>query len=164
MPKVFEDSLGNLEYLLLGLTFVGVLYLVMKEAKLTVSKESMYTSGAGTRFNIMSDASNVGRYDPAAVGREGMGSMSAHEPPSWHQTAHDPSELDLVAFEQSAAGVDYNELSGKRDFAPNTAVSGAPTVWDTAGQEGMRGYARAAVRQGMQDKLAASMLGANTAL
>ncbi len=36
MTKVLEDGLGNLEYLLLGLTFLGVLYLVIKQAGIKV--------------------------------------------------------------------------------------------------------------------------------
>ncbi len=170
MPKVLEDSLGNLEYLLLGLTFLGVLYLVVKQEgiKFSASRDAKdgFAGNHGIRFHTVSDGTNNGQYDPVMRGIEGMGSMSAHEAPAWHQTAHDPSELDMVSFEQAAANVEYNALgAAARQFGPNNAVSAHVTKWDTAGQEGLRsGYSKTAARQGMQDKLAASMMGANAAL
>lgn len=59
MAKLFDDSLGNLEYLLLGLTFLGVLYLVMKQAniKLNLSQEGFNTSAHAARYaNTVSDS------------------------------------------------------------------------------------------------------------
>ena len=94
MPKVLEDSLGNLEYLLLGLTFLGVLYLVMKQANLSISvSKDQFVSNHGIRFLTEDDAGNRAGYYPKQKGYEGM-SLSGYEPPVWHAAAYDPSELD----------------------------------------------------------------------
>lgn len=97
MPKVLEDSLGNLEYLLLGLTFLGVLYLVMKQANLSISvSKDQFVSNHGIRFLTEDDAGNRAGYYPKQKGYEGM-SLSGYEPPVWHAAAYDPSELDQLA-------------------------------------------------------------------
>jgi len=42
--KVCENLLGNLEYLMLGAIFVGVLYLVLKDLNVKVSTDGMRSS------------------------------------------------------------------------------------------------------------------------
>lgn len=139
MPKVLEDSLGNLEYLLLGLTFLGVLYLVMKQANLSVSvSKDQFVSNHGIRFLTEDDAGNRAGYYPKQKGYEGM-SLSGYEPPVWHAAAYDPSELDQLA-----------QLDQEPDY-------GKPV-------DGMRGgYARKAV-EAMDNKLTSAMLGGNAGL
>ncbi len=62
MSKVLEDSLGNLEYLLLGLTFLGVLYLVVKQAgiKFNMSQNTVNTRDGMSphllRYETVSDS------------------------------------------------------------------------------------------------------------
>lgn len=139
MPKVLEDSLGNLEYLLLGLTFLGVLYLVMKQANLSISvSKDQFVSNHGIRFLTEDDAGNRAGYYPKQKGYEGM-SLSGYEPPVWHAAAYDPSELDQLA-----------QLDQEPDY-------GKPV-------DGMRGgYARKAV-EAMDNKLTSAMLGGNAGL
>lgn len=143
MPKVLEDSLGNLEYLLLGLTFFGVLYLVLKQAKVNVSvSKDPFISNHGIRFLTEDDAGNRAGYYPKQRGYEGM-SMSSYEAPVWHATAHDPRELDMVAYEEAASKVDYNTN-------PKAEGVGA-------------GYSRKAV-EAMDNKLTSALLGGNAGL
>ena len=162
MPKLFEDSLGNFEYLLLGLTFVGVLYLVMKQANISVSvSKDPFAGNPGIRFLTESDAGNVAGYYPSQKGYEGM-SIGSNEPPVWNATPYDPTELDLVAHEQSASEVDYNDLGGKRNFQANNAAGASAKF--SMDSEGMRGgYARKAV-EAMDNKLTSALLGGNTGL
>lgn len=162
MPKILEDSLGNLEYLLLGLTFLGVLYLVMKQANLSVSlSKDPFIGNHGIRFLTEDDAGNRAGYYPKQKGYEGM-SLSGNEAPVWHATAYDPSELDMVSFEQAAAEVDYNDKGARRNFGPNDAVSKYKTQFDV-NTEGMGGYSRKAV-ESMDNKLTSAMLGGNAGL
>jgi len=139
MPKVLEDSLGNLEYLLLGLTFLGVLYLVMKQANLSISvSKDQFVSNHGIRFLTEDDAGNRAGYYPKQKGYEGI-YLSGYEPPVWHAAAYDPSELDQLA-----------QLDQEPDY-------GKPV-------DGMRGgYARKAV-EAMDNKLTSAMLGGNAGL
>jgi hypothetical protein len=137
MPKILEDSLGNLEYLLLGLTFLGVLYLVMKQANLSVSvSKDQFMGNPGIRFLTEDDAGNRAGYYPKQKGYEGM-SQSAYEAPVFHASAHDPSELDQLAL------LDQEPDYGKK--------------------EGMGGYARKAV-ESMDSKLTSALLGGNAGL
>jgi len=46
MPKVLEDSLGNLEYLMAALTLIGVLWLCYKQAGLQLSVSTAAAAGA----------------------------------------------------------------------------------------------------------------------
>ncbi len=156
MPKVLEDSLGNLEYLLLGLTFLGVLYLVMKQANLNVSvSKDAFIGNHGIRFLSEDDAGNRAGWYPKQKGYEGM-SLSGYEAPVWHATAHDPSELDMVSFEKAASETDYSN-SG-RVFNAAGVVSKNPVKFEMS-TEGMGGYARKEV-ESMDDKLTAAMVGA----
>ena len=156
MPKILEDSLGNLEYLMLGLILVGVLYLVMKQAKLSVNlSKDDFRGNHGIRFLTEDDAGNRAGYYPSDKGyedpdvdppkRQGM-SIGAYEAPAWHASAHDSSELDMIAYEKASAGVDYNQIGDKRMIVKDLKT------------EGMGGYARKAV-ESMDSKLNAAMLG-----
>jgi hypothetical protein len=147
MPKFLEDSLGSLEYLLLGLTFLGVLYLVMKQANISVSlSKDSFAGNHGIRFLTEDDAGNRAGWYPKQHGYEGM-SLSSHEPPVWNATPHDSNELDLVAFEKAASEVDYGTV-GKAAQSQN---------------EGMNTYARKAV-ESMDNKLTTALLGGNAGL
>ena len=162
MPKILEDSLGNLEYLLLGLTFLGVLYLVMKQANLSVSlSKDPFIGNHGIRFLTETTGTTGPQSSPSMRGYEGM-SLSGYEAPVWHAAAHDPSELDMVAFEQAASEVDYNNADARRNFGPNDAVSKYKTQF-TMNTEGMGGYSRKAV-ESMDNKLTSAMLGGNAGL
>lgn len=161
--KLFNDSLGNFEYLLLGLTFLGVLYLVMKQANINVSlsKGDGFAGNHSIRFLQDDDAANRARSSPSDRGHEGM-SMGSMEAPVWHAT---PTNLDMVAFEQAAAGVDYNELSAQRAFAANDAVSQHATKFGV-NSEGMglrSGYSKKSV-ESMDSKLMGAMVGLGTNL
>jgi hypothetical protein len=91
MAKLFEDSLGNLEYLLLGLTFLGVMYLVMKQAKYTISlQRSGYTNlGPGM-------AAWAAQPSQGYASAEGF-SSGGGEPPVWHSTPFDPTDYDQTS-------------------------------------------------------------------
>ncbi len=147
MPKILEDSLGNLEYLLLGLTFLGVLYLVVKQANLNISiSKDSFAGNSGIRFLTEDDAGNRAGWYPSQKGYEGM-SLSAYEAPAWHATAHDPNELNQV--QQLAHEVD----SGTEEQSARYKQF----------KEGMGGYARKAV-ESMDNKLTSALLGGNAGL
>ena len=91
MAKLFEDSIGNLEYLLLGLTFLGVMYLVMKQAKYTIS---LQRSGLGNLGPGMAAWAAQPSQGYATVSGFSNGS---NEPPVWNATPFDPSEYDQAS-------------------------------------------------------------------
>ena len=93
MAKLFEDSLGNLEYLLLGLTFLGVMYLVMKQAKYTISlqRTGMAASGLGPGMAAWAQETSQGY---PQTGKLSGFSNGSNEPPVWNATPFDPSEYD----------------------------------------------------------------------
>lgn len=157
MPKLFEDSLGNFEYLLLGLTFVGVLYLVMKQANISVSvSKDPFAGNPGIRFLTESDAGNVAGYYPSRKGYEGM-SIGSNEPPVWNATPYDPTEMDQLAqlADEVDSGVDARDEHG-------VLLSDKYRQFNKT--EGMRGgYARKAV-EAMDNKLTSALLGGNTGL
>lgn len=171
MSNPQTSQLTSNEQWVLGLILVGVLILVLDLAGVHLfkrssdaSKETYLVTSAGA---LGYDTVTTGTTGPQYAGREGM-SMSGNEAPVWHQTAHDPNELDLVSFESAASRVEYSPESNAvrfNKYDPNTAVSKAKTAFDTVGQEGMSGYGR--IRNGMtsmQTKLEASMNGRNIAL
>lgn len=157
MPKLFEDSLGNFEYLLLGLTFVGVLYLVMKQANISVSvSKDPFAGNPGIRFLTESDAGNVAGYYPSQKGYEGM-SIGSNEPPVWNATPYDPTEMDQIAQldDEVDSGLDARDKHG-------VLLSDKYRQFNKT--EGMRGgYARKAV-EAMDNKLTSALLGGNTGL
>lgn len=156
MPKILEDSLGNLEYLLLGLTFLGVLYLVMKQANLSVSvSKDQFVGNHGIRFLTEDDAGNRAGYYPKQKGYEGM-SLSGYEAPVFHASAHDPSEMDQLAqlADEVDSGLDARDQYG-------VLLSDKYRQFNKT--EGMGGYARKAV-ESMDNKLASAMLGGNAGL
>lgn len=175
MSNPQTSQLTSNEQWVLGLILVGVLILVLDLAGVHLFKRSsdaaketyLVTSPSVLAYNTVDDAGNRAGYYPADAGREGM-SMSGNEAPVWHQTAHDPNELDLVSFESAASRVEYSPESNAvrfNKYDPNTAVSKAKTAFDTVGQEGMSGFGR--IRNGMssmQTKLEASMNGRNITL
>ena len=175
-----DDSIGTYENILVALTFLGVLYLVLKELKinLQVSKSEGYgnLSSGALGFNVESDAANVSGYYPRQFGREGY-SNGSMEPPVFHTTPYDENELNIVSLEQQSAGVNYGAVT-----APNNRVrmnnwqvgSGTTPTFDNeiiptsggsgyvnhAAVEGARGY----VRQNFTDKLNAAAAGLSVKL
>ena len=108
MAKLFEDSIGNLEYLLLGLTFLGVMYLVMKQAKYTIS---LQRSGLGNLGPGMAAwAAQPSQGYPTVSGF----SNGSNEPPVWNATPFDPSEYDQAG----SVG------NGSTDFQSDIASAG----------------------------------------
>jgi hypothetical protein len=124
MSKPLADSVGQMEHVLLALTFLGVLYLVLKTANINVSVSKEGYAGSSLGFHSATDGSTGPDYSPGMKLREGM---VPHEPPAWHSTAYDSSLLDQ-----------HKELADE-DLG--------------AGAEGMRGgYAKVASRSGMLAK------------
>jgi hypothetical protein len=165
MPKILEDTLGNFEYVFQALTLLGVLYLVMKQANvnLSVSRGDGFAGNHGIRFMTQSTGATHGGDGDAVASRQGF-SMSGYEAPVWHATAVDPNELNLVAAEQAAANVDYNNLGAQRVFATDKDHLGSNVKWTTEGMRG-RSYSRASVENmSMDSKLMNSLAGGNAGL
>ena len=105
MAKLFETTIGDLEYLLLGLTFLGVMYLVMKQANYTIKlqrAEGYNNLGPGR----VAWAAHTSQGFPSTEGF----SNGANEPPVWNSTPFDPDEHD-PAVEVGTGAVDLqNEL------------------------------------------------------
>lgn len=130
MSKPLDTSVGYFEHVLLGLTFLGVLYLVLKTAKVNLSvTQEGYSGNHGIRFHTQTDGSTGPNYSPAAKLREGM---VPEEPPVWHLTPYDPSELD------------QNKEVADEDLSKTEGMA--------------RGYAKASSRNGM---LANALAGGN---
>jgi len=162
MPKVLEDSLGNLEYLLLGLTFLGVLYLVVKQAGLAVnvSKEGYHGDTHGLRFKQEDDAGNRAGWYPKQKGYEGF-SVGSMEPPVWHMTPFDPKSLN------QQRDIKDEVLASEEDLAEVAKADAKYGNYDkyntTEGLRAKRGYSKVSStpRQGMLD---AAMTGHNISL
>lgn len=70
---MFEEFLGPLEHVLRALTFLGVLYLVMKTAHLSLSlNKDGFRGNHGIRFLTVDDAGNRAGWYPTEHGYEGM--------------------------------------------------------------------------------------------
>ncbi len=113
--KPLADSVGHLEYVLLGLMFLGVLYLVMKQAKINVSASGFQNQSAGV-LGYMTDT--TGATHLGSRPREGF-SVGGFEPPAFHATPYDPSELNKSAGWDVNAKLDGHlqdwEANAKRD-------------------------------------------------
>lgn len=101
-----NTCLGSMDYLLLGLTFLGVLYLVVVQAGLyKPTKEDVAAavseglSGASLAFRTVRTGGN----DGSRVDGFSNGSM---EPPVWHSTPFDSAEMDQVAAANSPESVE----------------------------------------------------------
>jgi hypothetical protein len=157
MGKLLEDSVGTFENVLIALTFLGVAYLVMQQAHISLfRKEGMAVQTAGVLgFNTEDDAANRAGYYPNSRGLEGF-SDGAMEAPVFHATPFTPEDFNQVAFEQSASGVEYGDAAAGSAWAPAQQRS--------SGKEGMYGKA-AKVRQGAMDrKLQAALTSGNVSL
>jgi hypothetical protein len=109
MAKLFENSIGDLEYLLLGLTFLGVMYLVMKQANYTIK---LQRSGMNIGPGMAAWAAETTQGYPT-TGRSGF-SNGSNEPPVWNSTPFDPTMYDQAG----SVG------TGSVDFTDNLAGAG----------------------------------------
>lgn len=146
------SGLAPYELLMLAITMVGVLYLCLKDSGLKVSREGMYTSGAGLRFDVVDDAGNRARSRP-----EGFAG-SQNTPPEFPSNVLDPADLDLAAAlvdeEDSGAGV-----QGTKYLAPVTVTDDKGNVRTVKFQEGMYASGKR-LRSGFtSDKLVGALAG-----
>lgn len=133
MARLLEDAIGSWELVMLGLTFLGVMYLLFKQMKINiaVSKDGLagnpyYDGGLRTRGSVSTGATH------GASVKEGF-SQSGYEAPVFNATAYDPSELnpseelDLVwnaALGRYVANSDLTKLDGSEGMADNRKKSG----------------------------------------
>ncbi len=122
--KPLADSVGHLEYVLLGLMFLGVLYLVMKQAKINVSASGFQNQSAGV-LGYMTDT--TGATHLGSRPREGF-SMGGFEPPAFHATPYDPSELNKSAGWDVNAKLDDEDWSGAAKAKRDGLVAGYSKV------------------------------------
>ena len=109
MAKLFETTIGDLEYLLLGLTFLGVMYLVMKQANYTIKLQR--AEGAMVGPGRVAWAAQTSQGFPSTEGF----SNGANEPPVWNSTPFDPDEYDPA----SKVGTGAVDLQNELDAAAN---------------------------------------------
>jgi hypothetical protein len=133
MAKAFE-FLADLEYLMLAIILVAVLYLVWAQLDLKVSMKEKFAGNHGIRFLTEDTATNRASSSPYERGYEGM-STSANEPPVHWATPYDSTEMNQA-----------RELSSE----PREGMRRA-------------GYSRAAV-ESMDNKLTDALAGGNAAL
>jgi hypothetical protein len=140
MPKVLEDSLGNLEYLMAALTMLGVLWLCYKQAGLQLSVSTAAAAGAAAGA---SSAQGFSDLDAGALrfshrthsgARSGFAGSLNNGPEFWsNSTAMD--QLAGLANDQDNVD-EVNEMSfhdrANRNWV-NDAASKKPVVWTTEG-------------------------------
>lgn len=170
MPKALEDTVGNLEYVLLLLTFLGVLYLVAKDMGINVSRNSSSAPAAGAKpaegFNLSASALGFNSQSTGATHgasrRDGF-SMSGNEHPLimqqvFRNDAGEPIQ-DLSQLEADAWNTNFNSDSIGSNDGRNFNVPAKARTQDWRGfemnTEGMR------ANRFTDGGLVRSMVGAN---
>lgn len=129
--KYLGKLLGSLEYVMLLLVLICVIWLLVRDLKISVdvSKQGFYTAGAGLRFYGEQSQPNAPRYNQFSGNVERMG---ANEPPVfWNAGSY-----DVVSGSQQSSVL----VPESNDQAP------------MPGQEGLVNRSRAAYLDGLQMK------------
>ena len=164
MVKLLDDSIGTYENILVALTFLGVLYLVMKQANLSVSlsKDGFGNQSASVLgFDVISDSTTAGSYTP--YGKRGLEGFSdgAMEAPVFHTTPYLLSDFNPVEYEKSSALSEYGSML-QANWAENRPAfinnykngSGTATAFDAEiiPSAGGNGYVNNPSSEGARDR------------
>jgi hypothetical protein len=175
MVKLLEESVGHLEYLLLGLTFLGVLYLVMKQANY-----SIHLQRSGLQIGPGDVAWAAQRTHPG-MGPDGFSSGGMEQPVWFSSPFNEASYAEVNQAGNVGTGsvditADRDANGGAVQFAawgtqrPNanfdTKVSAHTTQMTTLynDKEGYRQAPWAKSASGFQSSLDGALYGANTSL
>mgnify|MGYP007013246521 CR=1 FL=1 len=142
MAKVLEDTLGNLEYVMLALCTIGVVLLLAKAygVGVNVTKDGMYGEGPSLRFTVPDHTgAPESKYDGAGKRRRTYGPDgmlgSGEGPVFWNN--------QFVDAETGARQADGLNDDGSDDgSAWEVANPGKKLALGRAGQDGMTGFNR----------------------